>query len=194
MIVKDEPSERVAALVDMLSPLLSQAVILDTGSETYDEDLRKATTWDFKVWYEQIPWEPNFANMRNAALDRMTTDWTLHMDADELPTLGFLNALQRVLEDCPLPTLGWLVLCKNFWGGERGITVEEHWHTRLFRTSEARFYKPVHEQVKLGGREEPSTRGTLTLPKMNASDYIIHAKPAAKLDTSAAIYSKIEGR
>jgi len=194
MIVLNEPSERVAALVDLMSPLLSQAVILDTGSESYEEDRRKAATWDAPVEYDQIPWRGDFAGMRNEALDRMTTDWTLHLDADELPSLGLIAAIRRVLEDCDQQTLGWLVFTKNFWGGERGISVEEHWHCRLFRTKAARFYKPLHEQVRLNGMEEPSTRGSLTLPKMNPQDYLIHAKPQQKLDESAAIYSKIEGR
>src|SRR5690606_7237066 len=141
-----------------------------------------------KVEYDQIPWRPDFSAMRNDALDRMTTDWTLHMDADELPSMGLLGALRRVLEDCAPQTLGWLVFTKNFWGGERGISVEEHWHCRLFRTKSARFYKPVHEQVKLDGKSESTTRGTLILPKMNESDYIIHAKPQQKLDESALIY------
>jgi hypothetical protein len=194
MIVKNEPSERVAALVDFLSPLLSQAVILDTGSETYDEDLRKSRTWDFKVEYDQIAWQPDFSAMRNQSLDRLHTDWALHLDADEIVSLGLAAAIRRVLEDCAPETLGWLVFTKNFWGGERGISVEAHWHCRLFRTAAGRFYKPVHEQVKLNGREEASTRGSQTLPKMNEHDYLIHAKPQQKLDESARVYEKIEGR
>jgi hypothetical protein len=194
MIVKDEPSERVAALVDFMSPLLSQAVILDTGSALYDEDLRKSKTWDFKVEYDQIPWQPDFSVMRNQSLERLNTDWALALDADEIVSLGLAAAIKRVLEDCAPETLGWLVFTKNFWGGERGISVEEHWHCRLFRTKSAKYYKPVHEQVMLNGRQEASTRGSQTLPKMNDHDYLIHAKPQAKLDESARVYQQIEGR
>jgi hypothetical protein len=99
MIVKDEPSERVAALVDFLSPLLSQAVILDTGSALYDEDLRKSKTWDFKVEYDQIPWQPDFSVMRNQSLERLNTDWALALDADEIVSLGLAAAIKRVLEE-----------------------------------------------------------------------------------------------
>lgn len=181
-------------LVDYLSPLASQFSIMDTGSETYMDDKRKVGTWKANIIYEQIPWRPDFSSMRNETLSRLDTDWTLHVDCDELPNIEAMRSIERVLTDCSERTLGWLMLCLNYWGGELGITVEEHWHCRLFRTRAAKWYKPVHEQVMLNGNEESNTRGTEVLPKMSESAYIIHAKPQHRLDTSAAIYSKIEGR
>jgi len=101
------------------------------------------------------------------------------------------DSIVRILNDCDPGIRGWLFMTQNFWGGERGIRVEEHWHCRLFRRTSGKWYRKIHELVSLDGVEESGTRGTHVLPKANESAYLIHSKPREALDKSAALYNKI---
>ncbi len=190
MIVKDEPVDRIAMLVDFLRPVVSEFVIADTGSIDADKDIPLYQSWGVKTL--AIEWRNDFAWARNNTLDYLTTDWVLHLDADELPTIDMMNSIRRVDESCDPQTMGWLYFTRNFWGGEHGIEVEAHWHCRLFRRSAGRWYKPLHEQVSLNGREEAFTRGTGVLPAANKDAYLIHSKPREQIAKSEALYNKME--
>jgi glycosyltransferase involved in cell wall biosynthesis len=189
MIVKDEPVERLAMLVEFLKPVVDQYVIVDTGSKDYTIDAPLITSWGVESY--QFEWVDDFSAARNETLKYLTTDWVLALDADELPTLDMMFSLQRIKEECDPATKGWLFMTQNFWGGEKGIMVEEHWHCRLFRRTSGKWYRRIHELVSLDNVQESGTRGSLVLPKANASAYLIHSKPREAIDRSASLYNKI---
>lgn len=190
MIVRDEPIDRLVMLIDYMRPLAKRFVIADTGSETYEQDkplLEKAGATVF-----QIEWRDDFAWARNQTLPHLGTEWTLHLDADELPSLGLSGFLRDVLDSSGTSPLGYLIFTRNFWAGEWGIEVPAHWHCRLFRTARGAWYKPLHEQVQLDGRPEQNTRGTAILPMAPKDCYLIHSKPREKIEVSAELYRRME--
>lgn len=189
MIIKNEPIDRLAMLVDYLKPVVSQFSIADTGSDSFEQDAPLIRSWG--VHLTQYEWKDNFAHARNSTLDYIDADWTLHLDADELPTLGMMEAIVRIDESCDPETLGWLFFTRNFWGGELGSEMEAHWHTRLFRTKHGMWYKKLHEQVMLDGKREEATRGKVILPKANKDAYLIHSKPREMIEVSAALYERM---
>lgn len=190
MIVKDEPVDRLVMLIDFLRPIVKNFVIADTGSRDYEVDrplLEKAGAIVL-----QYGWHDDFAAARNSTLPYLDSDWALHLDADEFPSIGLIDFLKNTMDNPPESrTLGYLLFTRNFWGGEWGIEVEAHWHCRLFRSAHGAWYKRLHEQVKLGGREEPHTRDTLTMPKAPKDAYIIHSKPREQIEVSAALYKRM---
>ena len=192
MILKDEPVDRVAMLIDYLKPDVSEFLLVDTGSRDIDIDEPLYNSWGARV--ARFDWIGDFAAARNRTLDFMTTDWVLHLDADELPTRPMMEHLRWAIDSSDKKTSGWLYFTRNFWGGEHGIEVEAHWHCRLFRRERGRWYKPLHEQVMLDGRVEDVTRNTIALPKAPKDAYLIHSKPREMLDVSAALYAAMEKR
>jgi glycosyltransferase involved in cell wall biosynthesis len=190
MIVLNEDVDRLAMLVDYLKPTVSEFVIADTGSEAIDLDEPLYNTWGMKVM--RLEWRHDFAWARNETLQHLTTDWVLHLDADELPSRAMMDHIAWVSRG-EGTARGWLYHTKNFWGGELGISVEAHWHCRLFRRDAGRWYKPLHELVMLDGKEEGHTRGTAALVKAPQDAYLIHSKPREAIERSAVLYKEMEG-
>jgi len=187
MIVKDEPAERLAMLVEYVKPVVSHVVIADTGSKKNETELYR--TWGVDAY--DYDWRDDFSAARNSTLDRLgeSVEWVLHLDADELPSWEMMKHLMWIKESGPKHVKGYQVFTTNFWGGERGIEVPAHWHVRLFRRKHGRWYKKVHEQVMIDGKMEH--QAGRALEKMAKQAYLIHSKPAERLDESAKLYSKI---
>ena len=187
MIVRDEPADRLALLVEYVKPVISKVVIADTGSVKNETELYR--TWGVDAY--DYKWVDDFSAARNSTLDHLddSIEWVLHLDADELPSWEMMKHVLWIRDNAPKRVLGYQVFTVNFWGGERGIEHPAHWHVRLFRRAHGRWYKKVHEQVMLDGKREGQAGPTLE--KMNKQAYLIHSKPAEKLDTSALLYTKI---
>ena len=200
MLVKDPPIDRMAALLDLVSPIVGQTVVV-VDDRTRDSDVRLIESWGAQA----VPWSwnDNFSDARNAALPFAKGDWILHLDPDEVPTLAAMEFIRAV--DAGIWTQGtlhegsfypeaqgYLFWFRNYWGGERGEEREYHWHCRLFRRALGSWYKPVHEQVALDSRLESQTRGTPLLPKAPKGAYVIHSKPAEALAAADTQYAAIE--
>lgn len=78
MIVKNG-GETLRPCLESTCGLVQQIVIADTGCTDNTCDIAR----EFGATIISFPWENHFANARNAALQPMTTDWVLVLDADE---------------------------------------------------------------------------------------------------------------
>jgi tetratricopeptide (TPR) repeat protein len=78
MIVKNGAAT-LRPCLESVQGAVSQIVIADTGST----DTTCEIAQEFGASIIQVPWENHFANARNAALQAMTSDWVLVLDADE---------------------------------------------------------------------------------------------------------------
>ncbi len=198
-LVKDPPLDRLRSLVEYLRPTVTQfAFAIDDRTEA-------ATIATIAQWEGAITtpfrWCDDFSAGRNVSLQLVTADWTLIVDPDELPSRAMLDfcALVDASEwgdvrwdgmTYPAPR-GYLFFTKNFEDGSQGPEWEEHWHVRLFRTSAASWYRPVHELVMLEGYPEHQTRGTPLLPKAPRIAYLIHSKMSDVAPASTALYMAI---
>jgi len=197
MIVRDPPLARLAALVALVQPIISECVIVDTGSPA---EIRAAmSTWDqTRVMYRG--WLDDFSWARNEGLVECQADWTLVLDPDELPSVAMLEHIGMVdrgeieLERDPL---AWLYWTRNWWDGLLGPEMRYHWHCRLFRTGLARFYRPIHELVEIrpvGGDTwlpEHLTRDTWIMGSAPRDAYLIHSKGADEIARADALYAKL---
>jgi hypothetical protein len=192
MIVRDEPVDRLVLLIDFLRPLWTQFVIADTGSEDYEIDAPLLRAAGADVF--QIEWKDDFAWARNQTLDRISQDWVLQIDADEMPSLAMIDFIKSTLANPRPEVKAYRFFTRNFWGGEWGIEVDAHWHVRMFRKSHGRWYKSLHEQVEIDGKPESAyINGSpigLEAPK---DAYLIHSKPREMIDRSTLLYNRIGG-
>jgi hypothetical protein len=193
MIVKDEPVDRLAMLVEYVKPVVDKVVILDTGSQIDDTELYRS--WGVVAGH--YDWRDNFAAARNATLDFFddSSDWILHLDGDELPTLTMMEHLKWIKDNAPEKVQGYQFWTRNFWSGEIGVEAPYHWHARLFRRGNGRWYKPVHEQVEIKDKrrwyreEVANSLGLLVHADKDA--YLIHSKPRETMERANELYSKI---
>jgi len=189
-LVLDPPVDRFALLVNYIRPIVNEIVVV-IDSRTDPEIVRKIETWQ-PIKTVQFDWIDDFAAARNAALPHVTSDWVLHLDPDELPSLAMAAQLFWVKDgNLPARTGGVLYWTVNFWDGEEGEEFEYHWHCRLFRAGRGKWYRRVHELVAIDGLEEPNTRETEIMPKASKEAYLIHSKPGHTLARDHALYDKI---
>lgn len=78
MIVKNE-AEWLKDCLESFCAIADEIVIGDTGST----DNSKAIAAEYKAPVVDVPWTDDFAAARNTVLAAATSDWLLHMDADE---------------------------------------------------------------------------------------------------------------
>lgn len=202
MLVREPPIERLVALIDYMSVIASEFVIVDTGSDVVDLQklalLNKAPWGLPKVLILQRPWKDDFSWARNEGLDAVTRKWTLVLDPDELPSMRMMEHVAEVVRRGPGKSdeAGWLHLSVNYSGGIRDPFQEFHWHVRLFESVRGRFYRPLDELVLLDGQPETATRNTTLLPKAPRDAYLIHSKDSISIQRSSETYERMrrEGR
>lgn len=93
MIVRDA-EDCLAATLDSVRNLADEIVVLDTGSS--DSSLRISRQKATKVVTR--PWSDDFAAARNAALDEVTGDWVLWLDAGETLSAEAADCLRRLID------------------------------------------------------------------------------------------------
>ncbi len=93
----------------------------------------------------------NYAQQRNAALNRIDTDWVFFVDADERGTPQLHAEIRSVMES--RPESGWYVPRHNYIFGRltRGAGWYPDYQLRLFRRGTVRYERPVHEIAIVDG-------------------------------------------
>ncbi|MBE2200724.1 MAG: glycosyltransferase family 2 protein [Anaerolinea sp.] len=123
-----------------------RVVVFDSYSQ--DETAALATAAGAEVM--QNPFE-NYAQQRNAALDRIHTDWVFFVDADERGTAVLGNEIRHVINN--RPERGWRVPRHNYIFGK--LTRATGWYPdyqlRLFKQGHVRYERPVHEIANVDG-------------------------------------------
>lgn len=191
MMVLHPPLDRMAILVDYLSVIADEFVVVDTGCTQDEHDI--IASWDkVRVVREEFV---DFATTRNRGLEQHRFEWTLGIDPDELPSPIMMQHLVYATSAEGMSDFsqakGWLYWTRNYWGGMKGPELEYHWHCRLWKTESGRLYRPVHELVSLDGKPENETRGTPLMPKAPRMAYLIHSKPSDEIAKADELYGRL---
>ena len=137
MIVRDE-EETLPRAVGSVSSLVDDMVICDTGSR----DRTRQVAEELGARVVDYPWADDFAAARNAALEHVTTDWVLVLDADEVLQPVSRNEFSHLLEN-PRAAGYEVTVTSRRPEGEQEFSL-----VRLFRNDPSiRFTFPIHEQV-----------------------------------------------
>lgn len=191
LLVREPPIDRLCSLIDYMQPIVSETIIIDTGSSP--SDIEKMRALPNTQVHERI-WRNDFAWARNEALPYVTKTWVLHLDPDELPNWYMMDHIAKVANAQYRQELGWLYFSVEYFDGIRNPEYEWQWHVRLFKVAQGRWYRPLHELVSLGGRQESETRGTPRLLKAPKRAYFIHSKDNVSINKSSALYERMAGR
>jgi glycosyltransferase involved in cell wall biosynthesis/Tfp pilus assembly protein PilF len=118
--------------------LADQVVLLDTGST--DHTVQLATKAGAEVY--RFAWCDDFSAARNAALEHVTGDWVLVLDADEELPADSQEPLRRLMQHKPV--IAWRLPIIDAGREDEGCS----YVPRLFRNAPALFYVGrMHEQI-----------------------------------------------
>lgn len=143
LIVKDE-ARRLPACLEALLSAVDEIVVVDTGST----DDTPAVARGFTPHVHAFAWNDDFAAARNAALEQVSANWVLVVDADEVLQApeAARHALQRFAAEHADHVLG-LVAMHSPTGPEAGAPVAVDRLPRFFRRGCYRFQGAIHEQL-----------------------------------------------
>jgi hypothetical protein len=138
-------AHNVAACLESLD-WADRRVVFDSYSA--DETVALARALGAQVL--QHPFE-NYAQQRNAAIERVAADWIFFVDADERGTPALGAEVRHVIAH--RPEVGWFVPRDNYIFGRltRGCGWYPDYQFRLFKRGYARWERPVHEVAVVDG-------------------------------------------
>lgn len=160
MIVKDEMKNLAHCLASAKS-LVHEIVVVDTGSTDHTADI--AAVFGARVF--NYPWQGNFSDARNCAINEARGKWILVMDADEVLSVKDHEFVRSAVREADGNNQAWSVLTRNYTSrvNAHGWTRNDHaypaeersdgwhpsWKVRLFPNDQRiRFIGEVHEMVE----------------------------------------------
>jgi len=137
MIVRDE-AQRLEACLTSVRPLADEMVVVDTGS--IDNTVAVAEAAGARV--VRIDWPGDFAPARNAALEHVSGDWVLVLDADEQLRAEAIPQIRALMAQPD-------VLVINLLRYERGAAMAPYSRvSRLFRRHpRIHWSRPYHSMI-----------------------------------------------
>jgi GT2 family glycosyltransferase/2-polyprenyl-3-methyl-5-hydroxy-6-metoxy-1,4-benzoquinol methylase/predicted Zn-dependent protease len=137
LIVKNE--ERfLAQCLKSVRDVAQQIVVVDTGSTDHTVEIAK----EFGAEVHSFTWCDDFSAARNTALEHVTGDWVLALDADEELSAKDHEALRKAMSDAG--TMAWRLPIVDIGRELDGCS----YVPRLFRNGPGLFYLGrVHEQI-----------------------------------------------
>lgn len=161
MIVKNE-SQTLARALGGIKTVADEIVIVDTGST--DNTVEIAREFTDKVF--SFPWKDDFSAARNYAISKVTTDYWMWLDADDVVPEETAQSIMRLKHKKSL-SADIIMLPYVTATDENGKPTFLYYRERILKHSPQNLFKgAVHEAVELSGQ-------IITL-----SSPIIHAKPS----------------
>ena len=162
MIVRDEERFLGDAL-ESVKGVVDEICIVDTGSRDRTIAIGRAAG----ARIEEIPWQDDFSQARNAALEMATRRWIMVLDADEMLLPKSREALLE-LRTRPAHLTGLWIRCHNQSDDYKGTGSMSNAIVRVFPSHRRlRYRNRIHEFVALDG----SPAG---MPAIASSVEIVH--------------------
>ena len=144
-IVKDEGKNFLRSW-ESVKNAVDELVVVDTGST--DDTVMLAQKAGARIF--SYKWQEDFAAARNFALDRLTGDWVVFLDADEYFSAETCGNLRKVITKQSADTR--LILVQRQDLDESGKVVLSIYVPRIFRIDEHLRYKgAIHEELRCDG-------------------------------------------
>jgi len=160
MIVKNEENCLARCLMSAI-PVVDEIIIVDTGST--DRTKAIAKTFGSKIY--DFEWTDDFSEARNYSLSKVTGNWILLLDADEVISARDYDRLRRIVNEKNQAQEAYRIITRNYvnppyvigWTCNSGEYPDEEtgtgWYpsrkVRLFPNKEGIYFEnPVHEFVE----------------------------------------------
>jgi glycosyltransferase involved in cell wall biosynthesis len=141
MIARNE-EDVIGRAILSIREVADEIIVVDTGSGDGTANLARRLGADVSFF----AWRNNFAEARNASLERASGEWVLVLDADEFLEADQAKALRQFVETSKSD--GAVVTLLNEMGDDELLDSTSHQYTRLFRNyAEFKFVGVIHEQI-----------------------------------------------
>lgn len=155
LIVKDE-EKHLRRCLESLNGVVDEIVVADTGSVDATIEIAR----EFTQAVHEIPWTDDFAAARNAALEFVTGDYVLQIDADETVIDGASarDRLEAFIEKYPDGTIGTVDIRSTLMVGDEPQEASDPVY-RFFKHGLFMYEGAIHEQVApiVGDKAEAPT-------------------------------------
>lgn len=139
IIVKNE-AEHLQRCLNSIKDFCDEIIVVDTGST--DNTVEIATAFATQVLHKE--WKQDFAASRNFALDAVTAEWVLYIDADEELVMDDVVALrQQVAEAQTVMAFGLRMHTQANWTSYLDYRMWRH-------RDDIRFFGEIHETTMDG--------------------------------------------
>jgi len=140
-IVKNE-EKYIAQCLQSVAGVVDEVVLVDTGST--DRTVKIAESMGAKVYHH--PWQDSFSEARNYALQFVTSEWILQLDADEELEAEDKELLLRTIRTTKSDSI--FVPIINFLPDGAS---SKFYYRRLFRRTKGHYEGIVHNQIVVEG-------------------------------------------
>lgn len=153
MIVKNEEAVLDRCLLSTGKNIFDEIIIADTGS--CDRTKKIAEKYTDKIY--DYPWKDDFADARNFAFSKCTSDYMMWLDADDVLTAQTREALLRLkqrLSETASELLPDVIMMKyDVAFDEKDNVTFSYYRERLLKRSAGFFWEgPVHEVITPRGK------------------------------------------
>ena len=182
-IIACNEEDRIPSVLDAVSSLASEIVVVDSGST--DRTVELCRQRGVKVFHHE--WE-GFTRQKNLLLQYCTGDWILYLDADEVITEELRLEISESISQSNLS--GFYINRKTFYLGR---TLNHAWQPnyrlRLVRKDSHPLWigGMVHERLTIEGKTGHLQQALIHYSYRNISDHMMRTVKYAEL--SAADYA-----
>jgi len=183
VITKNE-EERIEACLESIK-WADEIIVIDNGSTDKTKEIVKKYTDKIFDFVGQ-----NFASLRNQALDKVSSDWVLYVDADErvlAPLKEEINFLVKQSENT-----AYAISRKNIiFGSEQKYgPFWPDWVIRLFKRDNLESWTgDVHEQPVFNGKLGYTKNSLLHLTHRNLDQIMLKSLSWSKIDANLRLAS-----
>ncbi len=141
LIVKNEQSN-IKRCLQSVSGVCEEIIVVDTGSN--DRTIEIAQAYTDKIYRHD--WNGDFSAARNAALEKATGRWILHLDADEALEPVSAKTVRAFIQDCSHQ--GVNIIVRNYQPDQDMVKYLDEFQVRLFQNKKKVCYENrIHEQI-----------------------------------------------
>ncbi|GGG85565.1 tetratricopeptide repeat-containing glycosyltransferase family 2 protein [Paenibacillus radicis (ex Gao et al. 2016)] len=163
VIVRDE-ADVLGRCLSSVQGIADEIIVADTGST--DQSAAIAAGFGAKVI--EVPWQDDFAAVRNRLLDEASTQWILVLDADEWLSGGEALLLRQELEEAALSISAFKLAMEHVIDDTDHQNVVRSEAVRLFRNRQSfKYTGEIHEQLTNETKEVDG-------PLLTASFILLH--------------------
>lgn len=144
--------------LDSIKDICDEIILIVPKYDWFDYDLLES--YENVVWYTQPTEKTDFATWRNTALEAASGEWVLWLDADEI--LAFRDGspvTREYIEEIINSKQGIFYTFRTYHFIYNYFTLDGrhdgiHWFMRLFKKTERRFKRGVHEYLEIEPGEQ----------------------------------------
>jgi glycosyltransferase involved in cell wall biosynthesis len=150
-IIARNEERTVAQVLSAVSTIADEIVFLDSGSSDRTPEIAKS----FGVRFYQQEWL-GYSEQKNKALDLVTGEWILSLDADEVLTPELVEEIRSLLQRGVSEKIAGFKIPRVLYIGDRAVRGGGFYpdaQLRLIRNGKGRFEpRVVHESIKVQGK------------------------------------------